>query len=65
MRLGRNQGRINSMTDGEKAIKVRAALIKALEALPDTAHGPRHTIRAMRGMPSVVLAVFFDALVAL
>jgi len=50
------------MTDGEKAMKVRAALIATLEALPDTAHGPRHVIRGMRDMPSVVLAVFYDAL---
>jgi hypothetical protein len=47
-------------TDGEKSAAMRHALQQSLDALPDTAHEPRKTIRDAIALPSIVLAVVYD-----
>lgn len=50
------------MTDGEKAAFMRDALEATRNALPDTAHDPRHNLIMLSTAPSMVLAMLFDQL---
>lgn len=48
------------MTDGEKSHKMRRAIQRTIDALPDTANKPRHDLREMLNAPTLVLAMLHD-----